>query len=130
MQPIRMVNSILVVDDNSIFTEMLVPMLTDLGYSAVPYNNPGRALDMFSANPYRFDMAIVDEKMPGMTGSELTAQLRQVKEDFPVILLTGYGNTLTMRQLRSTGFRAVLMKPLLKDDLRIALEKALRRGPY
>ena len=117
--------SILVVDDNSLFSGMLTTMLTDLGYASVPCNDPSKALRLFSSNPDRFDMAIVDEIMPDMKGTELAVELLKVKHDLPVVLLTGYGSAISLEQVRTVGFRSVLLKPLLKGDLRILLDSVL-----
>ena len=117
--------SVLIVDDNSLFAEMLTTMLTDLGHAVVSCTNPNQALKIFSEEEERFDVVIVDENMPDMTGTELTKKLLQIKKSLPVILLTGYGNRLSMEQLRSCGFRKVLLKPLLKYDLQAVLEKAV-----
>ena len=117
--------SVLIVDDNSLFAEMLTTMLTDLGHAVVSCTNPHQALKIFSEEEERFDVVIVDENMPDMTGIELTKKLLQIKKSLPVILLTGYGNRLSMEQLRSGGFRKVLLKPLLKYDLQAVLEKAV-----
>jgi CheY-like chemotaxis protein len=118
---------ILVVDDDKAITEMLGLMLRDLRYLCVACNDPQEALALFTRNPYRFYAAIVDEIMPGVRGTELTGQFLQVRGNFPVILLTGHGGLLTMDQIRGSGVRATLIKPIYQADLRLALERVLRR---
>jgi len=55
-------------------------MLTDLGHAVVSCTNPNQALKIFSEEEERFDVVIVDENMPDMTGIELTKKLLQIKK--------------------------------------------------
>jgi CheY-like chemotaxis protein len=52
-------------------------MLAELGYQPVGYHSPERALEAFEADPARFDVVMLDERMPGMTGSELAGAAAQ-----------------------------------------------------
>lgn len=120
-------DTILVVDDEEMVGDTLTLTLNRLGYPAVTCSSPYEALRLFSREPERFDVAIVDEIMPEMRGTALATQLLRIKDDLPVILTTGYGNLISMEEVKAAGFRAVLLKPVLTEPLRMALEKVNTR---
>lgn len=117
--------TILVVDDDEQFTDMMQESLTRLNYAGATCNDPLEALNLFASMPERFDVVIVDEIMPHMKGTELTIRLLQIKDDLPVILLTGHGDLIPVDVIRTSGVRTVLVKPVLKEDLRAALDRVL-----
>ncbi len=106
---------------------MLAEMLGHLGYLSVICNDPRDAPALFTRNPVRFDAAIVDEIMPALRGTDLTVHLLRIRQEIPVILLTGHGGLATMDQIRRGGVRATLIKPVFKDDLLLALRSVLRQ---
>ena len=118
---------VLVVDDNRVITGMLAEMLRHLGYLSVVCNDPRDALTLFTRNPERFDAVIVDEIMPALRGTELTGHLLRIRNQIPVILLTGHGGLITIDQIHRSGVRATLIKPVFKADLLSALEGLLKQ---
>ncbi len=68
---------------------MLAEMLGHLGYLSVICNDPRDAPALLTSNPERFDAAIVDEIMPALRGTELTVHLLRIRQEIPVIFLTG-----------------------------------------
>jgi CheY-like chemotaxis protein len=67
-------------------------------------------------------MVIVDEMMPQMRGTELARQVIQIKDDIPVVLITGYGSLIPEDEVRSSGIRATLTKPVSRDRLKTVLD--------
>jgi DNA-binding NtrC family response regulator len=51
--------------------------------------------------------------MPQMTGTELTRELHRVRKDIPVILTTGFSETITADNYRTWGISAFIMKPII-----------------
>jgi signal transduction histidine kinase len=80
---------ILVVDDDPLVTESTSAMLEDLGHSVIEALSGSRALDMLRLGA-KVDVVITDHAMPGMTGTELARQVRQIWPNLPIILATGY----------------------------------------
>lgn len=113
---------VLLVDDEEEVTELMATVLDRLGYTSLSVNGPLQALALFSDAPERFDIAIVDEIMPGMRGTELARRLIGIKDDIPVILVTGYGSIIPEDEVRSSGIRATLTKPVLRDRLKAILD--------
>ncbi|MBV8308409.1 MAG: response regulator, partial [Gammaproteobacteria bacterium] len=65
--------------------------------------------------------------MPEMSGLELIAELRQLRPDLPVVLLSGYGGPDLNAAAAAAGAHAVLMKPLGAADLARSLARILAR---
>ena len=119
---------IFVVDDDEILADMTGQMLRLMGYSTMVCSKPLDALALFSEAPERFDAVIVDEMMPDLRGTQLAIQLLRVKDDIPIILMTGYGDTISVERVRKSGVRATLIKPVQKEKLEDALETVLKRS--
>jgi two-component system, cell cycle sensor histidine kinase and response regulator CckA len=98
-----------------------------MGYFSVACNNPMAALRLFSRVPERFNAVIVDEIMPDLRGIELARQLIQIKDDIPIVLMTGYGNMISFDEIRQSGVRATLIKPIIKEWLQESLARLLKK---
>jgi DNA-binding NtrC family response regulator len=116
---------ILVVDDDEALAGMISEMLRRMDYFSVACTKPLDALTLFSRVPERFGAVIVDEIMPDLRGIQLAAQILRVRGDIPVILMTGHGHMITLEELRESGVRATLIKPVLKDRLQVVLSGLL-----
>jgi len=78
---------ILLVDDNAVVRDMLVDLVGSLGYSADAAGGGAEALALFDQGQY--DVVLTDLLMPGMSGWEVLAALRQREPWIPVIIITG-----------------------------------------
>ncbi|HEY3275055.1 MAG TPA: response regulator [Syntrophorhabdaceae bacterium] len=116
----------MVVDDEEDIARMLGEMLRRLGYASVVCDRPENALKLFLNTPERFDAVIVDEMMPVLKGTQLTRQLLRIKDDIPVILLTGHGDMISVDEARESGVRITLTKPVEKAILGEALAGLLK----
>ncbi|MDH3599845.1 MAG: ATP-binding protein [Candidatus Tectomicrobia bacterium] len=116
---------ILLVDDEAMLTRVAESMLTRLGYEVEPVLSPSEAIIAFQAAPDCFDLIITDQTMPQMTGVQLTAVLRQLRPDIPVILCTGFSQTMDAEQAHALGINAFLMKPLGLRELGSATHDVL-----
>ena len=117
---------ILVIDDDKIVSIMVGQMIRRMGYSSVVCNNPMDALTLFSRVPERFDAIITDEIMPNLRGTELAPQFLRIRGDMPIILMTGRGDMLSMEQIRESGVRSTLIKPVIKEWLEDVLSRLLK----
>lgn len=119
--------TVLVVDDDERFTDVMQQSLTQLNYAGATCNDPIEALNLFSSIPATFDIVMVDENMPNMQGRDLAIALLRVKDDLPVILMAD--NVAPPQEAaRSAGVRAVLVKPVQKDELQAVLEMVLSKA--
>ncbi|MGF1529383.1 MAG: response regulator [Candidatus Competibacterales bacterium] len=117
--------TVLWLDDEPPLVELGEEMLAALGYEPVGFTSSSAALEAFCADPQRFDVVLTDERMPGLTGTQLAARLRALRPDLPVILVTGYGGPLLDQRVQQSGVCTVLTKPLRTKPLATALKTAL-----
>ena len=81
--------TILVVDDEATIRELVVILLEAAGYKAVGVGNGLEALSRFRKSPESFFALLTDLTMPGMSGVELVAQMRELRPDLKVVVCTG-----------------------------------------
>jgi CheY-like chemotaxis protein len=98
---------ILIVDDNVHGLTARKTILEERGHQVTAVSNPSEALNLFAAGA--FDLVLTDYRMPRMNGAELIAALRGVVPTIPVILLSGYVDSMGLSE-ESTGADAVLQK--------------------
>ena len=89
---------VLVVDDDPIVLSGTAAMLEDLGHAAIEAASAEQALELLRAEP-AFDLIITDHAMPGMTGTELAAEIRLAWPKLPVVIATGYADLPAEAQL-------------------------------
>ena len=121
---------ILFIDDEHALIEIGSQMLERLGYEVVTRQRSVEALELFRAEPDRFDLVITDMTMPHMTGDKLARELMKIRPDIPVILCTGHSKLVSEAKAKDMGIRAFVMKPILKRTLAEAVRKALDIGPW
>jgi FixJ family two-component response regulator len=66
--------------------------------------------------------------MPSMTGAQLAAAARLIREDLPIVLSTGFGENILPECVKTLELRAVLRKPFSKKELAECLHRALSTG--
>ena len=87
--------------------------------------NSKEALELFTKDPWSFDLVITDMTMPGMTGDKLAQRLMEIRQDIPIIWCTGYSERITEERAKKLGIREFMLKPLLKKDLAKAIRRVL-----
>jgi CheY-like chemotaxis protein len=92
----------------------------------VGFDSSAAALQAFRLAPQRFDLILTDENMPGLTGTELTRELRKARPDIPVILMSGYGGPHLAERAAAVGISELIRKPLQRRELSEALARILR----
>jgi CheY-like chemotaxis protein len=98
---------ILLVDDNANGVAARKSVLQELGHTIRTAQSGAEALELFGQ--HTFDLVVTDFKMPRMDGVELISQLRQLVPTLPVILISGFADTLGLDE-NSTGADAVIQK--------------------
>lgn len=112
---------VLVVDDNVDSAEMLGLMLPMWGYTTETAHSPSEALAKTAT--FRPHVVLLDIGLPGMSGYELAARLRELPgiASVPLVALTGYGQEEDRRRTKEAGFAAHLTKPVDMETLRSLL---------
>ena len=118
--------TVLLVDDEEALVRLGEEMMAELGYEPVGFASSTAALASFRATPERFQVVLSDEAMPEMTGSELAGEIRRLRPDIPILLMSGYVTPALAARAKEIGVRDVLAKPLVMGDIAESLARALR----
>jgi signal transduction histidine kinase/CheY-like chemotaxis protein len=124
---------VLVVDDNDTCRKVLVQQCTawGLNVSAVPSGKEALALLRTKAHlrDY-FDVVLLDQNMPGMTGMQLAAKIKEdpsLNHDILLIMLTGISNAPSKIIARNSGIKRILAKPVAGYTLKTTLADELNQ---
>ena len=101
--------TILVVDDETAVLDQVGRMLRRRGYTVVCHSNPAEALEWCRDHPSDAQLLLTDVVMPGITGLDLAAEVRKLRPDIPVLLMSGYPDRVPRGVLGS--FAPLLQKP-------------------
>jgi CheY-like chemotaxis protein len=116
---------LLFVDDEEALVRLWQTALEHLGYNVIACTSSLEALDVFRAAPQSFDLVITDYTMPAMTGEVLALELRRIQPDIPIILCTGFSDTMTAERAQALGIDGFILKPLMVGDLSLAIRRVL-----
>ena len=116
---------ILMVDDERSIVEMNSTILERLGYEVTALSSSTQALELFTSNPQAFDLVITDQTMPELTGADLARRIKALRKEIPVILMTGFSETMDGEKARRMGIRRLLMKPVVKNELAEAIREVM-----
>ncbi|MCP4748115.1 MAG: sigma-54-dependent Fis family transcriptional regulator [Desulfobacteraceae bacterium] len=112
---------ILVVDDEDTICEALSAWLTKEGYRVKTAGSGHEALALMQQA--RYDLYLVDIKMPGMDGIELLAEIKKLQPDASVIMITAHGSIQTAVEAMKLGGTDYLCKPFDPEQLSLLLER-------
>jgi two-component system, chemotaxis family, CheB/CheR fusion protein len=121
--------SVLVVEDNHDFREVIAFWLKRAGAVAREANNGHHALEVLAEMDPLPDVIVCDFHMPGMDGCEFLSRLKD-QAGFgyiPVIALTGSGSDDTLLKTLEAGFNAHLLKPVTAEALYSQIHRAIGR---
>lgn len=119
---------ILIVDDDAIVADSLAAFLSDEGYTAITASSGDEALNILNDPVGKsVNLVITDLMMPGMDGLSLLNEIRQKHPAVVVIVITGYGTIESAVQAVKQGAFEFLTKPIVDDEIRTTVEKALRQ---
>jgi signal transduction histidine kinase/CheY-like chemotaxis protein len=120
--------TVMIVDDERALVALAEETLAGLGYEPVGFDSSVAALQAFRAEPQRFDLVLTDEIMPDLTGTQLAREIRQLRPDISIILMSGYSDTQLSERARAAGIMDLLRKPLARRDIAEPIARALSVG--
>ncbi|HEX3184397.1 MAG TPA: response regulator [Pyrinomonadaceae bacterium] len=116
---------IAVVDDDQSVREALENLISSVGFEVRLFASAENFLD--SDTPAQTDCAILDVRLPGLSGLELQQRLAVDGQSIPVIVITAQADDKTQDEAVAAGAIAFLKKPVTEEVLLTALDAALKR---
>ncbi len=117
---------LLFVDDEEEFTSYMKKRLEKRDMQVDSFTDPLEALQETEGR--RYDVALLDLKMPGIDGEELLRRLKERDPKLEIIILTGHGTVQSAASATRSGATEYLLKPCELDDLVQAVTNAYSKG--
>jgi excisionase family DNA binding protein len=114
---------VLVVDDEASIRDLLSKTLALAEYDVDTAADATTALDRLRAAPY--DLLIADLRMPGMDGLTLIRQVKRIRSEMPIIIITGFSTESSAIEAVNLGVAGYLTKPFRVPQVLAAAAKAL-----
>jgi FixJ family two-component response regulator len=114
-----------VIDDDPLIREGIERLLNACGYRAALYESASHFID--NAPTQERGCILLDARMPGLTGLELQERLRAVGSILPIVFLSAFKDIPTTVRAIKAGAEDFLSKPVSKDELFSAIDRALVR---
>ena len=106
---------ILVIDDETSIAQLLEDALTGVGHTVEIAVSGREGVEMATLSD--FDLVMTDLGMPDMSGWEVATTIRRERPNVPIVLVTGWGTTLSADEVERCGINAVVHKPFEIQEL-------------
>ena len=120
-----MSRKILVVDDEKHIRDSCIRLLQRKRYDADGAASGAEALEKIGKDKY--DLVLLDVRMPGMDGIEVLRKAKEIVPDILVLILTGHGTLDTANEALELGAAGFIRKPIAIEDLAESIDDALER---
>jgi DNA-binding NtrC family response regulator len=117
--------SLLVVDDDAAMRQLLASLFRERGFCVDEAGSAGEALEKLREADY--GVVLSDVKMPGKTGIEMVGDLRRLRPETPVILMTAFGSIDSAVQAMRAGACDYITKPFELEAVLLTVERAFER---
>jgi DNA-binding response OmpR family regulator len=121
---VKLDKSILVVDDDKSILRTLTRILQKAGYDVDTAETGKEAMER--AEKRRYDLALVDVRLPDMDGTDLLVDMRDTMRDTVKIMITGFPSLETGVRALDGGADAYLVKPVRPEELLMLIEEELK----
>ena len=116
---------VLVVDDEESIRSATALMLRRLGFTVALASDGREAVDTFRADPDRYVLVLTDLTMPHMDGHQVFREMRRIKTEVPVILMSGFNEEEAISGFAGKGLAGFLQKPFQFQALSETLQRVL-----
>jgi PAS domain S-box-containing protein len=116
-------STVLVADDEDSVRALITALLRRVGYTVVAVETGDEALRRFTAEPDRFQLALLDITMPGIDGLSALRRMRELRPALPCVILSGHSEQDAAGPFGGTGATTFLQKPFEIADLMQALAR-------
>ena len=118
-------SSILLIDDETVLLEAVSDDLKESGYEVTTAVSGEEGLRTFKVRQH--DLVIIDLKMGGMDGLEVSRQIKLMNPETPIMILTGYGSMETAIEAIRLDLDDYVVKPINRDDLFEKIHRCLKK---
>jgi len=118
---------ILLIEDDAMVSMTAIATLRSFGYSVTHAQDGRTALEQVSAHPRRFQLALLDLRMPGLSGEATFEKLRELEPSLPVLLWSGYGAEQDVSSMLKNGAVGFVQKPYRVAELSRTVAEKIRR---
>ncbi len=115
---------ILVVDDEDVMCESMAAWLREDGYRVDTAPNGQQAVELAKVSDYA--VCFIDLKMPGMDGIETMMEIRRIRQDASVIIITAYATVDTAIQAMKEGAQEYIVKPCNPQEISMLVSRILK----
>jgi len=117
--------NLMIVDDEEQFLESMRKRLEVRDFNVIAVNRGEKAID--AAKKSLIDVALVDLKMPGISGEETLKLLKKEDKWMEIVILTGHGSVNSAVECTQTGAYSYLQKPCELDEILNVLKDAYKK---
>jgi len=118
---------ILVVDDEERSVSIMKVILERLGYNVTAMTSSLKALELFKEDPHRYDLLLTDLIMPQLNGDKLVSEIIEIRPDMPVIITSGFTDTIVNDNFKQISNKAFIPKPFQPQELAKTVRQVLDR---
>ena len=123
-----MAKKILIVDEDNNVRVSLTLFLQNLGYDADTASSGNEALELLKKNTGKaYELILLDLRMPGLTGMQVLAKMRDMDIKTDVIMMSAYGTIENAVESMKLGALDFLIKPVTLESLKSIIDNALKR---
>lgn len=108
---------ILIVDDEIYITNFLSTLLKKYHYKVTVKNDSKSALSYFKKHHDEIDAVLTDQTMPKLSGIDMAVKMLEISKDLPIVLCTGFSESVDEEMALSKNIRAFLAKPVKLNEL-------------
>ncbi len=124
---VRGEGEILLIEDDAMVSMTAVATLQSFGYSVTHAADGKTAIEHVSAHPGRFQLALLDLRMPGLSGEATFEKLHELEASLPVLIWSGYGAEQDVSSMLKRGAVGFVQKPYRVADLSRTVAQKIRR---
>lgn len=117
--------NILVLDDNTQITRVVMKMLASLKHNPIEFNIPADAIDYYRNHFRDIDLIISDIMMPHFDGIDFYNKLKMINEDIKIIFISGYTKSNDFRVLNTIDNCIFIPKPFKLSDIKRGIDSLL-----
>ncbi len=117
--------TVLVVDDEETMRSTVARMMRLLGLDPVLASDGREGVEIFRAQPEKFALVLLDLTMPHMDGEQTFTELRRLRPDVRVVLMSGFNAQEALVRFPGKGLASFLQKPFTIDAVRAVLQDVL-----